>query len=205
MLLDAATVDRCDSVEICCSDAPCLTEAMQRRGLSSFSLLRSDGVGNHDAQTREKIFGWLTEKRPQKAWLSPPVVTHQNNSTRCSLRSREIFRQFFEYAAAVLNHGGHIYWKWPAKCVGWSSVELREFKAQQKSLSSRIVYDSMRFLFLRKKKKTICWNVIVGNFSHLIFVSKSTWVYSIKEITNTCGNKHQKERENIRLQRFEVW
>ena len=78
-VLDAATVDRCDFVEICCSDVPCLTEAMQRRGLSSFSLLRSDGVGNHDAQTREKIFGWLTEKRPQKSRLSPPVVTHQNN------------------------------------------------------------------------------------------------------------------------------
>ena len=81
-VLDAATVDRCDFVEICRSDVPCLTEAMQRRGLSSFSLLRSDGVGNHDAQTREKIFSWLTEKRPQKAWLPPPVVTHQNNSTR---------------------------------------------------------------------------------------------------------------------------
>ena len=46
-------------------------QRLHRRGLSSFSLLRSDGVGNHDAQTREKIFGWLTEKRPQKAWLSP--------------------------------------------------------------------------------------------------------------------------------------
>ena len=95
MVLDAATVDRCDFVEIGCSDVPCLTEARQRRGLSSFSLLRSDGVGNHDAQTRENIFGWLTEKRPQKAWLSPPVVAHQNNSTRCSLRSRQMFRQFF--------------------------------------------------------------------------------------------------------------
>ena len=51
-VLDAATVDRCDFVEICCSDAPCLTEAMQRRGPS---LLRSDGVGNHDAKTREKM------------------------------------------------------------------------------------------------------------------------------------------------------
>ena len=110
-VLDAATVDRCDFVEICCSDVPCLTEAMQRRGLSSFSLLRSDVVGNHDAQTREKNFGWFTEKRPQNAWLSPPVVTHQNNSTRCSLRSRQIFRQFFEYAAAVLSNGGHIYWE----------------------------------------------------------------------------------------------
>ena len=50
----------------CWMRVPCVTEAMQRRGLSSFSLLRSDGVGNHDAQTREKIFGWLTEKRHQK-------------------------------------------------------------------------------------------------------------------------------------------
>ena len=176
-VLDAATVDRCDFVEICCSDVPCLTEAMQRRGLYSFSLLRFDGVGNHDAQTREKNFGWLTEKRAQKAWL------------RCSLRSRQIFRQFFEYAAAVLRNGGHIYWEWPAKCIGWSSVELREFRTQQKSLFLR-----------KKKKKTICWNVIVGNFSHLILVSESTWVYRVKEITNTCGNKHQKERENIHLQ-----
>ena len=87
-VLDAAVVDRCDFVEICCSDAPCLTEAMQQRGLSSFSLLRSDGVGNHDAKTREKVLPWLSEKRLQKAWLSPLVVTHQNNSTRCSLRSR---------------------------------------------------------------------------------------------------------------------
>ena len=131
--LDAANVDRCDFVEICCSDVPCLTEAMQRRGLSSFSLLRSDGVGNHLAKTREKILSWLSEKRPQKAWLSPPVVTHQNNSTRCSLRSRQIFRQFFGYAAAVLSNGGRIYSEWPAKCIGWSSVELPEFRAQQKS------------------------------------------------------------------------
>ena len=75
-MLDAGTVDRCDFVEICCSDVPYLTEAMQRRGLSSFSLLRSDGVGNHDAKTREKILSWLSEKRPQNAWLSHPVVTH---------------------------------------------------------------------------------------------------------------------------------
>ena len=66
-------------------------------------MLRSDGVGNDDAKTREKILSWLSEKRPQKAWLSPAVVTRQNNSTRCSLRSRQIFRQFFGYAAAVLS------------------------------------------------------------------------------------------------------
>ena len=152
-VLDAATDDRCDFVEICCSDVPCLTEAMQRRGLSSFSLLRSDGVGNHDAQTREKIFGWLTEKRPQKAWLSPPVVTHQNSWTRCSLRSRQIFRQFFEYAAAVLNNGGHIYWEWPAKCIGWSSVELREFRAQQKSCGRELFMTACDSCFFAKKRK----------------------------------------------------
>ena len=90
-VLDTATVDRCDFVEICCSDAPCLTEAMQRRGLSSFSLLRSDGVGNHDLKTREKMLSWLSEKRPQKAWFSPPVIAHQNNSTRCSLRTDRFF------------------------------------------------------------------------------------------------------------------
>ena len=132
-VLDAATVDRCDFVEICCSDVPCLTEAMQPRGLSSFSLLRSGGVGNHDAKTREKILSWLSEKRPQKASFSTPVITHQNNSTRCSFRSRQIFRQCFGYAAAVVSGGGGIYWEWPAKCIGWSSVELREFRAQQKS------------------------------------------------------------------------
>ena len=152
-VLDGASVDRCDFVEICCSDVPCLTEAMQRRGLSSFSLLRSDGVGNHDAQTREKIFGWLTEKRPQKAWLSPPVVTHQNNSTRCSLRSRQIFRQFFEYVVAVLNNGGHIYWEWPAKCIGWSSVELREFRAEQKSCGRELFMTACVSCFFAKKRK----------------------------------------------------
>ena len=141
-VLDAATVVRCDFVEICCSDVPCLTEVMQRRGLSSFSLLRSDGVGNHDAQTREK-------------WLSPPVVTHQNNSTRCSLRSRQIFRQFFEYAAAVLSNGGHIYWEWHAKCIGWSSVEPREFRAQQKSCGRELFMTTCDSCFFAKKRKQL--------------------------------------------------
>ena len=102
-VLDAADVDRCDVVEICCSDAPCLTEAMQQRGLSSFSLLRPDGVGNIDAQTREKLLGWFSEKRPQKAWFSPPAIAHQNISTRCSLRSRQIFRQVFEISILELS------------------------------------------------------------------------------------------------------
>ena len=145
---------RCDFVGICFSDAPCLTEAMQRRGLSSFSLLRSDGVGNHDAQTREKMLSWLSEKRPQKAWFSPPVITHQNNSTRCSLRSRQMFRKFFVYAAEVLRGGGHIYWEWPAKCIGWSSVELREFRAQQKSCGRELFMTACDSCFFAKRKQS---------------------------------------------------
>ena len=43
--------------------------------------------------------------------------------------------------------------EWPAKCIGWSSVELREFRAQQKSCDRELFYDSVRFLFLCKKKK----------------------------------------------------
>ena len=81
---NSIVVDRCDFVETCCSDAPCLTEAVRQRGISSFSLLPSDGFGNHDAQTREKLLRWFSEKRPRKAWFSPPVIAHQNNSTRCS-------------------------------------------------------------------------------------------------------------------------
>ena len=117
-VLDAAVVDRCDFVVICCSDAPCLTEAMQQRGISSSSLLRSDRVGDHDAQTREKLLGWFSEEIPQKAWSSPPVIAHQKNSTRCSLQARQISRQFFEYAATVLQFGGHIFWERPAKFAG---------------------------------------------------------------------------------------
>ena len=154
-MLDAATIDRCDFVEICCSDVPCLTAAMQRRGLSSFSSLHSDVVGNHDAQTRENIFGWLTEKRSQKAWLSPPVITHQNNLTRCSLQSRQIFRHVFEYAAAVLSNGGHIYWEWPAKCIGWSSVELREFRAQQKSCGRELFMTAFDSCFFAEKNQFV--------------------------------------------------
>ena len=175
-VLDAATVDRCDVVEICCSDVPCLTEAMQRRGLSSFSLRRSDGVGNHDAQTREKIFWLAYRETTSKAWLSPPVVTHQNNSTRCSLRSRLIFRQFFGYAAAVLSDGGRIYWEWPAKCIGWS-VELREFRAQQKSCGRELFMKVCDSCFFAKRKNNL--------------LERRRWQF--QEITNTCGNKHRRE------------
>ena len=142
-------------VEICCSDAPCLTEVMHQRGLSSFSLLRSDGVGNHDAQIREKMLRWLSEKRPQKACFSPPVIAHQKQSTRCSLRARQIFRQFFEYAAAALRCSGHIYWRWSAKCTGWSSVDLREFKAQQKSCGRELFMTACDSCSIAKRENNL--------------------------------------------------
>ena len=115
----------------------------------------------------------LSEKRRRKAWFSPPVTAHQNNSTRCSLRARQFFRKFIEYAAAALQFGGHICWLFLAKCAGWSSVELRDCRAQQKSCGRELLMtacDSCCFA----KRETICWNIIVGNSSHPILVSKST-------------------------------
>ena len=50
---------------------------------------------------------------------------------RSSLRARQIFRQFFGYAAAVLQLVATFIERL-AKCAGWSSVELREFRAQPK-------------------------------------------------------------------------
>ena len=70
-VLDAATFHRCDVVDICCSDV-----------LSSFSLLRSDGVGNHDAKTREKILSWLSEKRPHLRSLLIRTIRHAAVSDR---------------------------------------------------------------------------------------------------------------------------
>ena len=98
--LDAATVDRCDFVENCCPHALCLTEAMQQHGVFSFSLLRTDGVGNHDPWTREKLLGCFSEERPGKAWFELLVVASHDSSTRCNLRARQMFRQFFLCAAA---------------------------------------------------------------------------------------------------------
>ena len=109
-VLDPATADRFDFVEICCS------ETMQLHGLSAFSLLRTDGVGTHDAQTREKLLGWFSEKRPRKAWSAPPVIASQNSSTRCMLQ------QSCNLVATFVGNGRRNV-----------SVELRKFRAQQRS------------------------------------------------------------------------
>ena len=172
-VLDAATVDRCDLVEICCSDAPCLTKAMQRRGSSSFSLLRSDGVGNHVAETRETILSCFprNDLRRLGSHLWSSLIRTIRHAAVCD---RDIFfDSFFGYAAAVLSGGGHIYWEWPAKCVGWSSVELCEFRAQQKSCGRELFMTACDSCFFAQKGKQS-----VGTSSmaipHLILVSKST-------------------------------
>ena len=43
-LLDAGRSDRCDVVEICCTDSLCLVDAMRQRGLSSTVLSRAEGI-----------------------------------------------------------------------------------------------------------------------------------------------------------------
>ena len=95
-VLDAAVVDRCDFVEICCSDAPCLAEAIQQRGISSSTLSRSDGVGNHDEQTREKLLGWVfcqkisstTASDDLKSWICSPSESNEHSFTN---RSSKMF------------------------------------------------------------------------------------------------------------------
>ena len=68
---------------------------MQQSGISSCTLLRTDGVGNHDAQIRETLLGWFSERRPRKAWFAPPVIASQKSSTRWNLRDREMVPTIF--------------------------------------------------------------------------------------------------------------
>ena len=196
-VLEVAVVDRCGFVDICCSDASCLTEGMQQRGISSISLLRSDGVGNHDAQTREKLLGWFSEKRPQKAWFSPPVIAHQNNSTRCSLRAGQICRLFFGYAAAVLQFGGHMCWEWPAKCAGWSSVELREFRVQQKNCGRALFMAACDSCFFAKKNNLLehhHWQFLTSDIRFKAHES------SVSRKSRTRVETHIRRQESIQLQ-----
>ena len=95
---------------LCCAQTA--SETTTHRHVRSFlaGFLRN-GVGRHGSH--------------------PLVIAHQNNSTRCSLRTRQIFRMFLEYAAAVL-----LFW-WThllgMACKVCRLVELRDFRAQQKS------------------------------------------------------------------------
>ena len=62
---------------------------------------------------------------------------------------------FFEYAAAVLSNGGHIYWEWLTKCIGWSYVELREFRAQQKSCGRELFMTACDSCFFAKRENNL--------------------------------------------------
>ena len=77
------------------------------------------------------------------------------------------FDSFFWYAAAVLSNGGHIYWEWPAKCIGWSSVELREFRAQQKSCGRELFMTACDSCFLAKRENNLLerhrWQFLTSN------------------------------------------
>ena len=59
------------------------------------------------------------------------------------------------YAAAVLRGGGHIYWEWPAKCIGWSSVELREFRAQQKCCGRELFMTACDSCFFARRENNL--------------------------------------------------
>ena len=129
--------------------------------------------------------------------LTSSIYESEQFNTIAVFEPDKIFRQFFEYLAAVLQFRGRIYWEWPAKCAGWSSVELRDFGAQQKIYGRDLFLtacDSCSFA----KEKTICWNIIVGNSADPILVSKSTWVSSVTESRTRVENEHMRvsERES---------
>ena len=62
------------------------------------------------------------------------------------------FDSFLSMPAAALSNGGRIYWEWHAKCIGWSSVELREFRAQQESCGRELFMTACDSCFFEKKQ-----------------------------------------------------
>ena len=60
------------------------------------------------------------------------------------------FSTVFRYVAAILSNGGHIYWEWPAKCIGWSQ---REFRAQQKSCGRELFMTACDSGFFAEREK----------------------------------------------------
>ena len=88
------------------------------------------------------------------------------------------FYSFFGYAAAVLSNGGHIYWEWPAKCIGWSSVELREFRAQQKSCGRELFMTACDSCFFEKRENNLLerhrWQFLTSDPVHESPVSRKS-------------------------------
>ena len=62
--------------------------------------------------------------------------------------------------------------KYMTRSRNWPKSTALEFRAQQKSCGRVLFMTACDFCFFAKKK-TICWNVIVGNFSLLILVTVS--------------------------------
>ena len=106
------------------------------------------------------------------------------------------FDSFSSMLAAVLSHSGHIYWEWPANCIGWSSVELREFRAQQTSCGRELFITACGSCFFAKKEN----NLLERHRWQFLTSDPRFEEYMSLEIPNTRGNEHQKERENIHLQ-----
>ena len=102
-VLDAAVVDRCVFFEICCSDAPCLTEAMQQRGISWSSIvaLRAASETTTHSDVRSSLAGFLRND----------LGRHGSHHRKLRIRTiRHVavfepdrFSKFFEYAAAVFS------------------------------------------------------------------------------------------------------
>ena len=67
----------------------------------------------------------------------------------------ELDRISDSFSAAVLQFGGHIYWEWPAKCTGWSSIEPREFRAQQKSCGRELCVTACDSCFFAKRENIL--------------------------------------------------
>ena len=114
-----------------------------------------------------------------------------------------VFREFFGYAAAVLSNGGHIYWEWPAKCIGWSSVELREFRAQQKSCGRELFMTACNSCFFAKREQSVGTSSLAISHTWSSFQRVLESPVSRKSRTRVETNIWRKE--NIHLQWFEGW
>ena len=124
-------------------------------------------------KSRARTLGWFSGKRPRMAWFSRWRLLPSETQQVQHFRARQTSRQFC-VAAAVLQAGGHVYCEWLAKTLGWSTVELRDFRAQQQRHGRQlhpIARDTCRFA-----KRENFWNIAFGKISLLMFASRNIWV-----------------------------
>ena len=105
---------------------------------------------------------------------------------------------FFECAAAVPSNGGHIYWEWPAKRIGWSSVELCEFRAKKKSCGRELFMAACDSCFFAKKENNLLehhrWQFLTSDPRFNEYTS-----LPVSRKSRTRGNEHMKARESIQF------